>query len=1461
MRQAAGILRAGWSWRSGRAGLVSVVLATILAATVSAQSAEEVLLSDNFAGTGSLDTQTKWKMGSDKAQVPDRANGTLLVTAGSDFHTRAVFDEPISVVFKGVWLARTACPSATNTIGIPAWSPENMVGFRFARGKMYALRYLEGKSWGEPDRLAAGGWGTPLGKIAARAQGSKASVAYDLRIDWWPGKLVRYYVNSKKVAEYSDHVMDTPSPIGVRDETAYFRIESIKVTKIAQSAGEVLDEPARKKEAARLAYEAMLRARSQARVQGIAGQFGKTRMVIGGPCYFWGIDPVIEDELKKAGMEVLAWPDAPLLDPQSSKQIGTDAMQFNVIIFGDSFYHTIQPDPNTGEMPGRIKNQVPTLRRFLNAGGGVWFCGIGEQNWGRSSHALNYILKELNLGAEVVGEVVRDSEVILGQGARYPRYCWVDVLRDPLTAGVENMLSPSGVIGGEGSMGVVPIVKLSPEWRVLVKGKATAASFPCEQVVGSRLLDTPGMVKSSPLLCAVRRAGKGRVVLWPTWTNFTVTGGSGGMVVDGEHGGRWSDGARLIENLLCWLAEPSQGSKVVGTFDPKRDKPVVKLENVEELLKNWEQPGRKACSHQYKGLIGAHSSLSDGKSSPDEMIAAVKKAGYDFIAFTEDFAKMDEAKWKQLRAACDKVNHADPNFRAYPGLHFLDEAGNRGVVFGQSYWIKDEWRSKQYPHRILWWYNLAYAADSVPGRWAPRVIIRSQTNNKRPWNQGLWTYFGAHCYEGGKLVDDSFYEWRPLLGPHAFFMQAQIMAFHTVRSTDEVLASTKPGLYHTYIRGGPTVKPMLSWLSGCEPGWPTGRCYVSAGPEILDFCKYIVVTQEGGFVLGRPDQDRGLLHLLVRSEAGLRAVAVYDGERLIRRYMPKGNRFEKFITFHPDKAHAFTITVTDKRGRAAHSWCEYAQVKEKMHRRCGDNWNWMCPGGTGPGTMRTPTFGYHLMEVTGGWQPRDLEPELPELGGVRYWNPMVNYGHGGFDAAMWGAISPRDQNLLVDGKPWHAPFSSLSLNVRTIGRFGVIASNDVTHELIAPKTWTPSLLYLCSSPNAAVPSPWPSELVGYQPTAKPDSDAIVVRYRGKVRFVQTVSTADGGPVQVRVGMSPECVRPVTGVVEVRHPDGRTDLRQLNPGAGVSGDIPDGGYVAWYGPGGNGLGAIIALEPGLKFAIRGTDLARIVVHRDVPSPVEPGTEVTFDTLHVSGSNPTPNSNQLIMDVWQGMGVAGKPTLYHVEPRLGRVIAHKVFLTVEAEDGGFSGRIVKTSEKVLPIRLPVMVRGLNTRWGAVIWYRGKANLHTCNLYRDPWTGIETYRWVVARYEPRVDEVKYIPILNDGTGYCQVETDKQDPDVFIGHPFVCDQPDVFLGLVEIAKGRCRFEINNPTEKPLTCVVRRSRGFELVGEFSKTIVLNPGQSRVVTAPTAEHVAGAARAHRRPGRDPGRRASEFLPR
>ncbi|MBI4242785.1 MAG: nucleotidyltransferase [Planctomycetes bacterium] len=1408
--------------------MVMGILLTVFYTNVKLLSDQEnPLFFDDFDQQGPLDAG-KWKIISEMSPVCD--SGRLISQPNKIWCSQEKFSEPVSIEFSGVFIAELP-RSANNQIGLaPDGHGPDMVVWTFdgmEPKRLVPLRHVAGNDfWKEGYENAV--------QISNLPDITKTENGINLRIDWWPGKLVRYYINDKIVAEFLSNVPDVALPVGIRDETVYFRIGSIKVMRISQSADEILKERARvKEEQERLVKEVkekeekakdeIILARIQTRIEALAKRFSKLRMVIGGPCYFWGIDAEIEHELKSAGMEVLCWPNAPLLDPEQSAQIGRDPMGYNVIIFGDSFYHLIQPDPNTGEIPKKITDQIPMLKEFLNAGGGIWFCGLGEQNWGRSSYALNYILKELNLEAEVIGEVVRDREKFkIGEG-RFPEYAWADVIPDTLTKGVSNLLYPSSVISSEGSMGVVPIVKLSQEWRVLLKGKSTSASYPCvEGAIEGRLQDTPNTVKSSPVLCAVREAGKGRVVLWPTWSNFTVTGGSGGALIDGEVNGRFSDGAHLIENIICWLAEPSQNSKTVGTFDPQKHRITGqnKIE-IDNLLNTWASvQGRKDYPSQFKGLIGAHSVLSDGKSSPEEMITAAKKSGYQFIAFTEDFSRMNEEKWKQLITICDRVNAEDSNFIVYPGLDFIDENGNRGLIFGNRYWVKDEWRSNENPDRIRWWYNLTYEADADAHRWPPRVIIHSKTNNKRPWNQGLWSFLGIYCYEDGKLIDDSFDEWQRLVWKNVFFLNTGIMTVHTVKNTEEITMSAKPGFYQTYVRAD-NLQQVISRLTGTVGTGAYFPSYVSAGPEVLDFRPYVaIVGGEESFDLANPENNRGLIHILVQSEAGLKEVIVYEGKRVVRRFLPEGKSFETYMTFHPDSHHAYTMVVTDKQDRRAVSWTAFRQIQEWVHRRCGDNWNWMRTG-KGPGILDSPDLSYQLLELTAGWTSQKFIPgsERKEKNKLRgYKCEQGIYSHGGLSAAINGYI--RLHGLIVEGKSWPLTYPAMTLDFATIGRFGTILTNTVREEMLVPDVG-PYYIGAFAGPYKVISAPCPAELKQFIPFQKPDG-ASINRYAGKAIFLKEVRTADGNPVTLTLG---DTGNPGANIVEVVGSDGSSKRHIIGDGS-LSGEIPEGGYVCWYDDHSDGVGGIIAISPGVHFSYSKKWQKCFI---NLSSPVKSGIEVQWDVVFVTGNNSTTNSNAQMEDVRLGMGITGKPTLYEVKPRVGKVIDQKYFLTVESEDYGFSGKIVKTSEKPLPIHLPVFIQDVNPRWDAGIWYRGKTQLHTPQYYRDRW-GTETWRWTIGSYEPGEDTIRYIPVLEDGNAYCQIDTDKQDPDIFIGNLLVCNQPKVFISLIRAEKGKCTFEVNNPTDKTITCTVRPSKGFDFTGYWEKIIALPAGATQKVT-------------------------------
>ena len=1165
----------------------------------------------------------------------------------------------------------------------------------------------------------------------------------------------------------------------------------------------------------------------------------KPRMVIASPGIYWGIDERLTEELKDEGVKLFAYPECPKIkDILLEKYLGERLMDYNIFIFGDSFYSFGRPDPTTGAIPNEMLDAAKQMKKFLE-GGGIWFCGLGEQNWGTTTRTLNYILKELNLDAEVLGEVVMDTAV-MKQGTRTGEYAWAEVARDPLTEGVSNVLHPTGVVTSEGSMGVVPIVKMGKAWRVLLRGSKTAASYPLDltpPTTGDKLaVDSPGTVKSSPILCAVRQIGRGRVVLWPTWTNYTVTGGSYGELFDGERDGKTSDGRQLIKNLLYWLAEPAQGSKTVGLFDPVKYRASIPKQDPDKILRKWCVPGRKDYAGQYKGLVGAHSSLSDGKNTPEEMIAAAKKAGYDFIAFTEDLAKMDEPKWEKLLATCDKLNNEDPHFRAFQGLDFLDEADNRGVVFGHRYWVTKNLRSLKYPDRVEYWYSFAYKSVANPKLWPPRIIIRSRTNNKRPWTQGMWNLFAPYCYEGGKLVDDSFREYRPLTGRYNFEWNTGIAAVHTVRSVEEVKATADPSLYQFHVRADQLSssrngeKPQGVYDSiwtNCGPWKPdpeTDRvrdyyphyfpCYPSTGPEIVDFrTKHIGAGHGANMAI--PDNNRCMLHILVHADAGLDEVKVFDGERLVRRYLPTGKDFEHFMAVPNNAQHSYTLELTDKAGGRAVSWPAWTHIAEWNHIRCGDNWNYNTHRKAREGKGFEPT--YHLLEVTAHWgqMKKEDKPKRP-----LYNCYQARWCHVGL-GATGNYIAPDHQQLRVDDEPWDAAYyaKAILVDLGTAGPYGTIATNRFRHDYREKKP-IPYTTGSFAGPYPVVASPWPADLKYYYPLSRWNG-ATVVRYEGKVSFVRKVSTPDGGPIRIGLGGGD---KGNPSILEVMNADGTFKRHEVGKKS-ITVEIPVGGYVCWYDDQGDGIGGVIALSPGVHL-VYGKQWQGL--YKYVPSPARPMSEVSWDIVFVSGTPETSNSNEQMLDVWKGMGFAGRPALYEVDPRVGKVVNQRFFLTLQSEQGGFRGRIVRTTPKLLPIHLPVWVKGLNPRWDAGIWYKGNTMLEVIDNYRDPW-GMKLAWATEGRYEPRFDEVRYIPVLEDGTGYCQVETDEQDPDVFIGNFLVCDQPEVFLSLRKAEKGTCVFEINNPTDRTLQCIVTPAKGFGLAGTWTRTLTLPPGGFQVV--------------------------------
>lgn len=197
----------------------------------------EVLLADDFAADGPLDAQ-KWEVPGDKP--PECRDGTLFSARSRIWHSKQTFSEPVSVEFSGVYL-RDLPSSAANTLGLgrQGWAPElaswDFDGSRKPRRRLLALRRTGGVTYWQQ------GHETEI-DLLKLPNINKPENAFNLRIDWWPGKVLRYYLNGKLVTQFTDGVPPGPLPVGVRDETSYFRIGTINVTRITTSLDQIMSE-------------------------------------------------------------------------------------------------------------------------------------------------------------------------------------------------------------------------------------------------------------------------------------------------------------------------------------------------------------------------------------------------------------------------------------------------------------------------------------------------------------------------------------------------------------------------------------------------------------------------------------------------------------------------------------------------------------------------------------------------------------------------------------------------------------------------------------------------------------------------------------------------------------------------------------------------------------------------------------------------------------------------------------------------------------------------------------------------------------------------------------------------------------------------------------------------------------------------------------------------------------------
>ena len=1015
------------------------------------------------------------------------------------------------------------------------------------------------------------------------------------------------------------------------------------------------------------------------------------------------------------------------------------------------------------------------LAEYVSQGGGLFITRNGGYQFGQDITALNRMLRPF--GASVLDEQLVDRKNQFR--GPYSNIFWTgNIVQDhPITKDVKGLFMPE-------PHGVYPRytdfaspVKVDKNWQVLARMEKTGSSY--HRPKGGKVHPiTNGSYTSEAPFLAVRQFGKGKVVLFPVtapmyWQETHHPFFGDGRYIEGNSTGKPASGLKLITNIMQYLSTCGKG-ELGGFNSPYNFKapppPILGTQGV-----NWDNVKFKdSYGKQFIGLIGAKSNLSGGKGSPEEFIAAAKAAGYNFIAFAEDFAQLDEAEYNKLKRICAAAKA--PGFRAYPGFRYTDETGCQWLTFSENTdYPKPAWRSIKNPGRII-----NNNPISRGWNWAPVVLLKSNLNPQEPWYKGNYKIIATHTYENGKLVDNSV---RNYLALNTSRFCLSPVAVHLIDDPADVAKARKNGM-QSVVRwpDADVIKAYTGRYCDYRGGYVWFRpTYVTAGPEILNFA----ITNFGTSDLAVKGNDRFRVFFNVRADKGIREIILHDGDKKhpFRRFLPGGvkNFKTSFDSFHLDR-RAFVLEITDMAGNKCVSQEAWTSINESEFGRCSDNINTMPRGkwwGTPDGkhNMRAledymvgRDFRYFGVPIFNTLGPEGSHPRVRHVKVLssRFCQIVDCY----IDKHFIGKTSPNHdrnddplelrKNRFYSGVVRHTFFTG-----RQDSSFFTLveADFDIKRSFID----RPTVVTMLARKNA--------------------SHLTYTQLNGQLR------DADIAKKEVKLPFTAK--------------------------------VPRTGFAAIHPSGFNGAPGFFALSTNLTMLVRDVgnhnySLNGIIGENGLTKFIA-GSKLNYRYLAIIGTfNSTPGA-EFMTDLRDGLGI-GKAPAYKITSSIGKAESKEGILYLTPDKGAFRGKI---SAANLPIDLPVIMKGLNPNWDAGIVYYGK------NKIRTPMYSSNEYlqRSVFMHDVEHQDYLIHFPMLENGDGYLQIETSRAR-DLFIGNMLICDVPELVLTVVDTAAGKRKFEAHNPTDKVIKATVRPAEGFTLLGKFSRQVEVKPGASVIVNLP-----------------------------
>ena len=1051
--------------------------------------------------------------------------------------------------------------------------------------------------------------------------------------------------------------------------------------------------------------------------------------------------------------------------------------QYNCLIFpefprtdpyatGDSFWEM---------RPATFDRIVPQIQAYVAGGGGVVIYGVCFfQTQVRGMDNMNKLLAPW--GAQTLFEQVLDPDRTFAYSQNFSRtYSWTGNLTpDPLTTGLQRIFYTTDQQHGP----MTCTFKLSPEWKILARGEASARSVPANPALSATpelFLDKAGTYASAPPLIAVRDFGQGRVVVDGESPVVAVFGGRfrgyGNVLASAGDGHLKSDYGVLQQRLYRWAAQKALAAGAPGGYVEKPQ--VVALrEDIQTPPVDWatfkvtDSPGFLPR----RGLIGARTATGGGSGTVADYVAAAQQAGLDFVVFAQDFSLETPQKWAAFSEECKRATTAQ--VLAEPGWLYLNNAGDRWVAAGDMTWPEPDLLSNDGKRLINpeWWFTAGGLGLNAP--------IDAGHNPRPFWTYSCYGALAVQTYANGKLIDDA---------TPAFLDREEIEdelepVVVDLLDSPARLAASAGHVTGIMVRDQATLKLALA-----RAGNQAYRFYAGAGPDLTDWRAWGNPRCTQGRWDPLPGTERLSVWLTVTSPVGLKTVSLMDGTTLLRRFSAGGQKsFSRLVSLLHDRQREPLVVAEDTAGHRMIS-CDLRSTDQLNWRNmCGDRGNTIDDA-----VIRTDTGRVFIDGPVAPYQRKNTMfsffPGYDDLSSA-FAAPYVDgglrpVGHMGTPHVALVGVKDREG---VFASRMVSPMSSRDVVIQQsdlIGWFDYqYASAWAPAETVKPlEDYTASVRWLDFAKRYHdMGFTLVEGTLTFLHDATLDANQIV---NPQVEVMLTGSSDSYDPCFSAVGLG---TGDLAGLTSKDHPPY------------VQGPLAAGGFVAVL-PNFSGAGAVIALDDGYWVnGAAGRPQWQLALGPHLGArQVKKGEQLHYRLLVGRGLIGGPSTDQEWRDFIKKMGLAGPPA-YTVAATQGAVLSTKYLLEAQAENGGFAANLSRAD---LPVRLPICVQGVNPRWTAGI------------------VDLKTGAWQPVGV-----------VETERQAYTTWEAAQGPTEIYVGNLVSCDSPDLIL-TATVAGKQWTVEAHNPTDHPVTATVKGAPKFAPLAALARQVTV-PAEDSVDVQP-----------------------------